>query len=103
IGDSVYLAPFRYAEVGVANRVCALRDSRQDRLSEFADVDWERALAWLRETTGLDLATEQRAAVVTALTQKLVVLTGGPGTGKSTTVRSIVELALARKKRVLLL
>ncbi len=101
--QAVYLAPFRYAEIGVANRVRTLRDTRADRLAEFQTVDWDRAMTWLQETTGLELALEQRAAVVTALTQKVSVLTGGPGTGKSTTVRSVVELARAKKKRVLLL
>jgi len=101
--EAIYLAPFRHAEVGVAHRVRLLRDARLDRLAEFATVDWDRALDWLRGETGLELAPEQRAAVVTALTQKVSILTGGPGTGKSTTVRSVVELARAKRKRVLLL
>src|SRR5581483_6574701 len=86
--------PFCYAEIGVANRVRVLRDCRADRLAEFASVDWERALAWLTQTTGRELAAEQRAAVLVALSQRVSVLTGGPGTGKSTSVRSVVELAL---------
>src|SRR5581483_10840787 len=95
--------PFCYAEIGVANRVRVLRDCRADRLAEFASVDWERALAWLTQTTGRELAAEQRAAVLVALSQRVSVLTGGPGTGKSTSVRSVVELARAKRKRVLLL
>ena len=59
----------------------------------FAGVDWDKALAWLTARTGADLAPEQEQAVRLALTEKVAVLTGGPGCGKSFTVRSIVELA----------
>ena len=56
-------------------------------------MDWDKALAWLHRRTGTELAPEQEAAVRLALTEKVAVLTGGPGCGKSFTVRSIVELA----------
>ena len=52
--------------------------------------------------TGADLAPEQADAVKLALTGKVAVLTGGPGCGKSFTVRSVVELARARKAKVVL-
>ena len=52
--------------------------------------------------TGAELAPEQEAAVRLALTEKVAVLTGGPGCGKSFTVRSIVELARAKKAKVVL-
>jgi exodeoxyribonuclease V alpha subunit len=51
----------------------------------------------LKARTGTDLAAEQQQAVRPALTSKVAVLTGGPGCGKSFTVRSIVELAAAKK------
>jgi hypothetical protein len=65
-------------------------------------VDGERALGWLKTKTGADLAPEQADAVKLALTRKVAVLTGGPGCGKSFTVRSVVELARARKAKVVL-
>src|SRR5690349_22465821 len=68
----------------------------------FRDVAWDKALDWLRDRTGADLAPEQEAAVRLALTKKVAVLTGGPGCGKSFTVRSIVELARAKKAKVVL-
>src|SRR5690606_16427146 len=64
--------------------------------------DWEKAATWLRQRTGADLAGEQRQAVRLALTQKVAVLTGGPGCGKSFTVRSIVTLARAKGAKVIL-
>ncbi|MDQ0831091.1 RecD/TraA family predicted helicase [Streptomyces achromogenes] len=68
----------------------------------FRDVSWDKALAWLKSRTRVELAPEQEAAVKLALTEKVAVLTGGPGCGKSFTVRSIVELARARKAKVVL-
>jgi exodeoxyribonuclease V alpha subunit len=59
-------------------------------------------LAWLRKRTGSELAPEQEQAVRLALTSKVAVLTGGPGCGKSFTVRSIVELAAAKQAKVVL-
>lgn len=68
----------------------------------FRDVAWDKALAWLKDRTGVELAPEQEAAVRLALTEKVAVLTGGPGCGKSFTVRSIVELARAKRAKVVL-
>src|SRR5688500_6131816 len=68
----------------------------------FARVDWDAALAWLGRRTGVELASGQQEAVRLALTEKVAVLTGGPGCGKSFTVRSIVELAAAKKAKILL-
>jgi exodeoxyribonuclease V alpha subunit len=99
---AIYLVPFHRAEISLANQLHALLNSSADRLSAFADVDWERALAWLRGQTDADLAPAQEEAVRLALTRKVAVLTGGPGCGKSFTVRSIVTLARAKRAKVVL-
>jgi exodeoxyribonuclease V alpha subunit len=99
---AVYLVPFHRAESALAAGLRALLNSNQDRLGSFALVDWNKALGWLRGRTGQDLAEEQADAVKLALTRKVAVLTGGPGCGKSFTVRSIVELATAKKANVVL-
>ncbi|MGW0659429.1 SF1B family DNA helicase RecD2 [Streptodolium elevatio] len=100
--EAVYLVPFHRAELSLASRLRGLLGARDDRLAAFATVDWDKALAWLRGLTGTELAPEQEAAVRLALTEKVAVLTGGPGCGKSFTVRSVVELARARKAKVVL-
>ncbi|MEV0728372.1 ATP-dependent RecD-like DNA helicase [Polymorphospora sp. NPDC050346] len=100
--DAVYLVPFHRAETSLAGTLTRLLRDRADRMPAFADVDWDRALAWLRTRTGNDLAPEQEQAVRLALTSKVAVLTGGPGCGKSFTVRSIVTLAVAKKAKVTL-
>ncbi|PZG07859.1 SF1B family DNA helicase RecD2 [Nonomuraea aridisoli] len=99
---AVYLPPFHRAEVSLASGLLSLLRAGHDRLKAFADVDWERAERWLHGQTGADLAAEQRQAVRLALTEKVAVLTGGPGCGKSFTVRSIVLLARARRAKVIL-
>jgi exodeoxyribonuclease V alpha subunit len=99
---AVYLVPFHRAERSLASGLLDLLHAGQDRMAAFQQADWDRALAWLRSRTGTDLATEQQEAVRLALTKRVAVLTGGPGCGKSFTVRSIVELAKARKAKIVL-
>ncbi|MFE7514117.1 SF1B family DNA helicase RecD2 [Streptomyces sp. NPDC057540] len=99
---AVYLIPFHRAELSLAGQLRRLLRTEEDRMPAFRDVAWDRALAWLADRTGASLAPEQEEAVRLALTRKVAVLTGGPGCGKSFTVRSIVELARARKARVVL-
>ncbi|MGW1910795.1 SF1B family DNA helicase RecD2 [Streptomyces sp. NPDC002076] len=99
---AVYLVPFHRAELSLSSQLLRLLRTDQDRMPGFQGVDWGKALGWLKGRTGADLAPEQEAAVKLALTEKVAVLTGGPGCGKSFTVRSIVELARARRAKVLL-
>ncbi|MEJ8635103.1 ATP-dependent RecD-like DNA helicase [Streptomyces sp. MS2.AVA.5] len=99
---AVYLVPFHRAEISLAAQVNRLLRTDEDRMPGFRDVVWDKALAWLAERTGAALAPEQEAAVRLALTSKVAVLTGGPGCGKSFTVRSVVELARAKKAKVVL-
>ncbi|MFI9046602.1 ATP-dependent RecD-like DNA helicase [Streptomyces sp. NPDC053427] len=99
---AVYLVPFHRAEISLAGRLTRLLRTDEDRMTVFGDVAWDKALAWLARRTGAELAPEQQAAVRLALTRKVAVLTGGPGCGKSFTVRSVVELARAKKAKVVL-
>ncbi len=99
---AVYLVPFHRAELSLVGQVRRLLHAEDDRMPAFQDVDWEKALGWLAGRTGATLAPEQRDAVKLALTRKVAVMTGGPGCGKSFTVRSIVELARAKKAKVVL-
>ena len=99
---AVYLVPFHRAELSLAAGLRGLLHTSRDRLAAFTGVDWQAALTWLKGHTGADLAPEQEKAVRLALTEKVAVLTGGPGCGKSFTVRSIVALAAAKKAKVIL-
>jgi len=99
---AIYLVPFHRAETSLANSLLSLLNTARDRMPAFADVDWAKAMAWLRTLTGNELAPEQEQAVRLALTEKVAVLTGGPGCGKSFTVRSVVELARAKRAKIVL-
>ncbi len=103
---AVWLVPFHRAEVSLAGGLKRLLEAPGDRLAAFRTVDWAVALDWLRRTGGTPggavLAPEQEAAVRVALTERVAVLTGGPGCGKSFTVRAIVRLAAAKGAKVIL-
>ncbi|MFD4970004.1 ATP-dependent RecD-like DNA helicase [Streptomyces sp. NPDC058424] len=99
---AIYLVPFHRAELSLSAQLLRLLRAEADRMPAFRDVAWDKALTWLKGRTGADLAPEQEAAVRLALTERVAVLTGGPGCGKSFTVRSIVELARAKKAKVVL-
>lgn len=105
--SAIFLVPFHRAEVSLANQTLRLLHTRADRMAELTATTveperWQRALGWLRARTGVDLAPEQERAVRMALGQRVSVLTGGPGCGKSFTVTSVVTLALAKQASVLL-
>jgi len=101
-GRAVWLVPFHRAEAALAGGLLRLLHAPVDRLAEFQAVDWPLALDWLGRAMGVTLAPEQAAAVRLALTGQVAVLTGGPGCGKSYTVRAIVALARAKRAKVLL-
>ncbi len=99
---AVYLVPFHRAETSLAGSLLRLLTTRADRMPGFREVDWDKALGWLASRTGADLAPEQEQAVRLALTSKVAVLTGGPGCGKSFTVKSIITLAAAKRAKIVL-
>jgi exodeoxyribonuclease V alpha subunit len=101
-GRAIWLVPFHRAERALAAGLLRLLEDPADRLAWAQAVNWTVALDWLRRTTGVTLAPEQEAAVRLALTERVAVLTGGPGCGKSYTVRAVVTLVLAKHAKILL-
>ena len=94
----LYLKPLHLAECGVARGMIALRSG----VHPLPAVDVPKALAWVEQKMGIEFAEAQREAVRQAITQKVLVLTGGPGTGKTTIVRAILEIFRAKFQRVAL-
>ena len=88
--QAVYLAPFYYGEIGVTNRVRGLVENPTTRLLPFRSVNWDGLLAQLSRNSAIELSPEQQQAVRATLTHKVTVLTGGPGTGKTISVRTII-------------
>jgi exodeoxyribonuclease V alpha subunit len=97
-GDAVYLKPLHAAEAGLAARLRALLAQPALPLQ----IDAERAVAWFERKEGVTLAPAQREAVRRGLASKVLVVTGGPGTGKTTLVRGIVRI-LEKKERTVAL
>lgn len=94
----IFLKPLFLAELGVARAVRALARGPHPLPAVNADA----AIAWAQQRMGISFAESQRAAIREALTQKLLVLTGGPGTGKTTIVRAVIDVFVAKALRVLL-
>ncbi len=92
----VYLKPLYLAEVGLARAAFAL----QQGAHPLPNIDTGAALKWVEAKLGLTFAEGQRDAVKAATREKLLVLTGGPGTGKTTIVRAIVEIFAAKNLRI---
>jgi exodeoxyribonuclease V alpha subunit len=95
------LTPFARAESGLASGLRTLMSAGNGaRLgSIFRQVQWTAAFDWLAERHGLRLAPEQEAGVRTALSSPVSILTGGPGTGKTHTLRAVLALARAKGLR----
>ena len=65
-------------------------------------IDADRALPWIERKTGLTLAPSQADAIRLALTSKVLVITGGPGVGKTTIVNAILRILAAKRVELLL-
>lgn len=88
--DVYYLYEYYEAEYYIARRLIALSQNTQK--FTMTETQAEKAIDALEKKTDLHLAYEQRNAVVTALSTGCMVLTGGPGTGKTTTINTIIRL-----------
>ena len=94
----VFLAGLHGAESGIAERLRALRCGALP----WPRIDPDKAIPWAEERTGLALAESQRAAVATALAAKVMVITGGPGVGKTTIVNAILSILAVKRMRMAL-
>ena len=98
-GEAIYLAPFYYTEIGVTHALSRLLKTETDPAQlGFVDASIDR----LEKQMGIHFAANQREAIKTALTSRVMILTGGPGTGKTTTTIGMIRLFEELEKRVLL-
>ncbi len=94
-GPWLFLKPLFLAETGVARALLTLREGDHP----LPRIDVEAALHWVEKRMGLELAATQRDALRQAVTRKVLVVTGGPGTGKTTIVRGILDIFAAKGLR----
>jgi len=90
---AVYLTPFYFSEIGVTQRVRRLITHPTSRLTNL-----RRPSALRAPQSALPLSEQQMEAVQTAVSHKVTILTGGPGTGKTTTLRALLDLLDANRR-----
>jgi len=83
------------AEEGIAARIKNLCASP----ATYPSIDFDKAVAWCQGKTGKELAPSQRGALKQALTSRALIVTGGPGVGKTTLVNAILLILRAKKVR----
>jgi exodeoxyribonuclease V alpha subunit len=97
----IYYAPFWYAEQGSARLIKQLMRT-PSTLSSTSQQQWDAIFGLLTKNRNMYLTDRQREAVQMAYNQKVSILTGGPGTGKSTSIRALLMLLQKRKIEVAL-
>ena len=100
VGDipCVFLGGLHRAEKVIAERIQRLANGTLP----WPYIDPEKALPWIEQKTGLSLAQSQVAATRLALLSKVLVITGGPGVGKTTIVNAILRILAAKGVHLLL-
>ncbi len=94
----VFLAGLHRAERMIAERLGDLARSSRP----WPDVDSAKAINWVETKTGLTFAESQRRALELALSSKVLVITGGPGVGKTTLVNAILKILAAKDVEIAL-
>ena len=96
--DCIFLSGLHGAERAVAERLLSLPNGTLP----WPWINPDKALPWVEQRTGLTFAEGQQAAVRLALSAKVMVITGGPGVGKTTIVNAILRILAAKGMRLLL-
>jgi exodeoxyribonuclease V alpha subunit len=96
--SAVYLSTFYHCETGIAEKFSALH------LTPFSrrKFDSDKALTWVQSQLSISLAESQREAVKSAIENKVMVITGGPGTGKTTIINAVVKIFNTARISILL-
>ena len=95
---AVYLTRFHQCETGIANRLKVLLSSPK----AIRKVDSARAIQWVQQQLSFQPAEKQKDAIRFALENKVMIITGGPGTGKTTIVKAILKIFSQMKINILL-
>lgn len=97
-GEFLYLPHLRAAEQSIAASVKSLAALP----SSYPSIDENAALGWVMKKTGKELAESQQRAVREALRHRMLIITGGPGVGKTTILRSILLILQSKQVKLVL-
>ena len=95
---AVYLAKFHVCETSIAARLKALLKARKS----IRKIDAEKAIEWVQKQLSMEPADKQVEAIKCAVNNKVMVITGGPGTGKTTIINAILTIFSKLKIQILL-
>jgi exodeoxyribonuclease V alpha subunit len=95
---AVYLAKFHVCETGIANRLKTLTRVPKS----IRKIDSDKAIEWVQQQLTITLATNQLEAIRCSVESKIMVITGGPGTGKTTIIHAILKIFSKLKIRMML-
>ena len=98
IHKAVYLVPFYVAEMGIPQRFKKLIESE----SNIRPIHPEKAIEWVQQKLNIEPAEKARDTVLLAADSKVLIITGGPGTGKTTIITAILKIFQQLKPRILL-
>ncbi|RKY03381.1 MAG: ATP-dependent RecD-like DNA helicase [Spirochaetes bacterium] len=94
--EPIYLKPLYIFEKEVAIKI---RDIA-NKGNRLFNLDHEEVIKWAENEVNIKLAYQQKEAIKKSLTEKLMVITGGPGTGKTTIIKAILKIAIAQGLKV---
>ena len=94
--DCVFLNTLYQAECLSAKNIERLKHGKPP----WGVIAYEKALEWVEKHSNITLSSSQRAAVILSLQEKVTIITGGPGVGKTTVINSILKIVRAKKINV---
>ena len=96
--ECIFLGSLYASERGIADRLCILREGALP----WPRIDAEKAINWVEEKHSIALSETQKQALKQALDAKVMIITGGPGVGKTTLLRSLLKILKAKQVNILL-
>ncbi|RYD42981.1 MAG: DUF2384 domain-containing protein, partial [Verrucomicrobiaceae bacterium] len=96
--ELIFLPALQLAEIGIAEKIQKLSRRR----ASYPPVDLDKAIEWCESKTGKQLAPSQRSAIAKAIDSRVIVITGGPGVGKTTLINTLLLILRAKKVNCLL-